>query len=404
MRIFKLEFALLLAAFIFIPSQTYAASKCYDAPFTLENGQSITTDDGSTRLVAQADGVVVLYDKTAEAGSNVLWRMTGTELVLSDGGNVSVLRSNGKTKWSSETASPYPTEFCVETGNISVYDKMTKNPLWQAYPVTHREAFETKLSTGDGSTCYVDDAGKAYCWGKRFQSTLESSTQSKITPTEIPELFNSYEASTGFRNLCDVDSSGRVACWSNKVKETKLFNARFLSNSTYHTCAITESYHVACWGDNTWGELGNGTTIDQTSPVLVESLSNVASVSTGTGGTCAVTFDGDIYCWGNNYFGQLGNLDSDISTTPVALRTSGDVSKVSVGEGHTCFLKKDGHVMCLGLNDKQELGNGNSTNSVVPVEVSNLSDVATISAGNFHTCALKNDGTVWCWGFNYRGN
>ena len=74
-----------------------------------------------------------------------------------------------------------------------------------------------------------------------------------------------------------------------------------------HTCALTGSGGVMCWGYNRHNELGDGTTIERSSPVAVSGLSaGVSAITTGARHRSALTSVG-VRCWGYNYYGQLGD-------------------------------------------------------------------------------------------------
>ena len=81
-----------------------------------------------------------------------------------------------------------------------------------------------------------------------------------------------------------------------------------------HTCALLADGTAACWGDNAFGKLGDGTTIDRLTPVRVL-LTNSGPIASGLDHTCTVAADGIPRCWGDNAFGQIG----DATTLPRVL-------------------------------------------------------------------------------------
>ena len=91
-----------------------------------------------------------------------------------------------------------------------------------------------------------------------------------------------------------------------------------------------------CWGDNTYGQLGNGTNTSSSSPVRVKDSSGaltgkiVTAVTAGSSHACALDSSGGAYCWGDNGSGQLGNASTANSSVPVRLSNSGAISGSTV--------------------------------------------------------------------------
>lgn len=189
-----------------------------------------------------------------------------------------------------------------------------------------------------------------------------------------------------------------------------------ISSGYRHNCVLTSSSGIKCWGDNSSGQLGDGTTSDRRLPVDVPSLmSGIAVVDGGDSHTCAVTTEGQVKCWGRNELGQLGiGTNSDLfGSNPNPLDTCANelceeplsnIVDVSTGDSHTCALTEDATVKCWGLNDHGQLGGGTLLSTNTPIDVVGLDvDIVAVEAGAFHTCALTVNGGVKCWGKNGEG-
>ena len=170
---------------------------------------------------------------------------------------------------------------------------------------------------------------------------------------------------------------------------------------------------VMAWGVNTSGQLGDGTTTAQLSPVPVAGLgtgSGVIAISSGGSHNLALKSDGSVVAWGDNSFGQLGDgtRTNRLSPVPVTgLGAGSGVVAVVGGLFHSFAIKADGSVVGWGYNATGQLGNGSvTTDELTPTPVTGLgagSGVAAISADGYHALALKSDGSVVAWGYNAFG-
>ena len=195
---------------------------------------------------------------------------------------------------------------------------------------------------------------------------------------------------------------GSTSDSSSPVQVKNLSGVTQVSAGGFHSCAVV-SGSVKCWGRNSDGQLGDGTTTASSTPITVSGVSGAVAVSCGTYHTCALLSGGTVTCWGDNAFGQMGNgAVSGDQLTPTAVASLSGVTAVTSAGWHSCVIAGGG-VKCWGLNDFGQIGTG-STNESEPTPLSvAVSGVVSLSAGDGHTCAALSGGSAKCWGRNDYG-
>ena len=326
--------------------------------------------------------------------------------------------------------------------------------------------------TSYGFSLAVGSDGNAYAWGDNsFGQLGDGTTTSRNTPVtvktpdrktypDLPADFTYVQVSAGETHSLALGSDGNAYAWGNngsgqlgdgtttsrhapvRVKTPDRNTYPDLpADFTYVQVSAGGSYSLAlgsdgnayAWGNNTNGQLGNGTTsYRQTTPVKVGKLAGVPTdfayvqVSAGETHSLALGSDGNAYAWGYNYFGQLGGNGSYTQTTPVRVKTPDRKTypdlpadftylQVSAGGQHSLALGSDGNAYACGDNSLGPLGDGTTTNRSTPVRVKTPDHKVypdlpkdftylQVSAGTDHSLAIGSDGYVWAWGCNSYGN
>ncbi len=223
-----------------------------------------------------------------------------------------------------------------------------------------------------------------------------------IVTNDAPALFRLGVTTVTWTATDHSGNSTRCA------QTVKIIYAPPLAGGQAHSLAVNVDGTASAWGNNTYGQLGNGTTTSSTTAVPVSGLTGILAVTSGNLSSYAVTNSGTVYAWGDNTYGQLGNGTRTRSTSRVQVSGLSGVTQVAAGNAHVLALKSDGTVVGWGLNNAGQLGTTSASFFTTPVAVPGLTNVVQVAAGGLpgwagHSAALKNDGTVWTWGYGKHG-
>ena len=277
-------------------------------------------------------------------------------------------------------------------------------------------AVKIKSFYSNGKTSVaISEEGDLYCWGYNEYGQVGNKTiDNQLTPVKVLENVKEFSMSkrVGY-TFGAITSNGDLYCWgynkygqvgdgttTNQLTPVKVLeNVKdFSISSNYTSGAITANGDLYCWGNNEYGQVGNGTTdrgYKQLTPVKI--LENVKDFSAGYT-TAALTINGDLYCWGDNESGQVGNETSyRVQTSPVKILEN--IKEFSLN-GTTTALTLDGDLYCWGYNSNGEVGNGTRDNQKTPIKI--LENVKKCLMTDTAS-AITTNGELYCWGYNSNG-
>jgi len=185
------------------------------------------------------------------------------------------------------------------------------------------------------------------------------------------------------------------------------------------TLAVRTNGDLYAWGGNTRGQVGDNTTSRKVFPVWINTtntggqLPRITDVSAGENHSLAITTTGDLYAWGDNSRGQLGvGVGISSSLRPMKVPGISEVIAVSAGSEYTMAITENGDLYAWGRNSSGQLGDGTTDDKFLPVNLGGLGvgldgGVTNVSASfgrdSAHTVAVKWDGSLWAWGANHNG-
>lgn len=291
--------------------------------------------------------------------------------------------------------------YCATDGAGVLYCWEARAATPTVIPVGHPIA---RLNSVD---CGVTTASTSVCWGGVAIQPAESAPITGLTEvagesaaTGAPyfcsiiggEVFCNGDNSAGQLGDGTLNSNG--APFSVKAQGLSDIVQVWTANENPSTCAVSATGALFCWGANGDGQLGVGDNGVHLAPTLVN-LPGAKQVAMGVTSACAVTTAGGMYCWGGDASGTTG-LNGQSTTVPTATSLS-SATAVSMGYGHGCAITSDGSLYCWGGRGEGVCGNQEQC-PPTPTKVTGLSGIVSVATSFLSTCAIAHDGSIHCMG------
>jgi alpha-tubulin suppressor-like RCC1 family protein len=370
---------------------------------------AIQSDGSMWAFGANAQGQLGIGNTTQQTSPQVVGSSSDAWLTAAGGNQFSLGIKTDGTLWSWG----YNTSGQLGFGN-------TTSP--QKTPKQIGTSHWLKVAAGTSHALAIRDDGTLWAWGLNDKGQLgNGNTTNQSSPVQI------------------TSTSGP---WIE------------ITAGDHFSAAIKADGSLWAWGDNSSGQLGIGSTTNQSAPKQVGTFRGWQSVNAGLSFLVAVKADGMLYTWGNNSNGQLAN-GSTTSTTAAGnarfagakrtilaaggstagnvrstgwIETWGDNSVGELGQGTVdgnahedstvmgtgtlwkalafgrsqgLAVRGDGTLWGWGGNANGEVGNGTTTLKSSPVQIGTDSKWVAVAASASHSFGLKADGTLWGWGENY---
>jgi alpha-tubulin suppressor-like RCC1 family protein len=319
--------------------------------------------------------------------------------------------------------------YCWGEGGVGQLGADPSAPRSRPQPVVGGLRF-TSLSAGDSHTCGITPDWNAYCWGYNYIGQLgNGSVDNSFVPIKVAGGLALQTISAGNVHTCALTLSGNAYCWGadfggvlgtgqpgpdgcqfspcaltpQPVAGGLTFTV--ISAGDTETCGVTSTGQAYCWGQNTYGQLGDGTRQTRAVPTPVYGGLVFASTTAGRSHVCGLTQSGGTFCWGRSDFGQVAAPDGSaeqLTPAPV-MHLTGRPANLSAGFLHTCRTSDDGTAECWGNNSFGQLGDGTTRHAFSRVLVTGNLKFQQIESGGNHTCGLSRADYLYCWGYNVAG-
>ena len=217
-----------------------------------------------------------------------------------------------------------------------------------------------RVSSNYNHTVAIKTNYTLWAWGLNTSGQLgDNTTANKLSPVQIGTLTDWANVSAGFQYTIAIKTNGTL--WA--------------------------------WGRNGYGQLGDNTIINRSSPVQVGALttwtSSDSTLASGLYHNVAIKTDGTLWAWGRNYLGRIGDGTTINRSSPVQLGAITNWLKVSAGNYHSIATRTTGTLWAWGDGWYGQIGDNANTTKTGPTQVGTLTNWLNIGAGSYHSMAVS---------------
>ncbi len=306
-----------------------------------------------------------------------------------------------------------------DDGQLGLGDKVTRGaPGKVALPsaaVAIASASAMSYLSLERSAAVLAD-GSLYLWGNGATTPFYVNDGSAISGLPTAAI---AQVALGATFTIALDSSGQVWAWGTNVDGQlgdgttvsrtvsaalvqgvggvgTLTGVRAIAAGGNHALALLSDGSVVAWGDNAYGQIGDGTTTDRSTPVVLGALADIAYVTACFAGSGAIASDGTLYSWGDDSI-ELNE------SSPAEIAAGGSWVSAEMDFGSFSAVTSDGRLVLAGKGVMGNRGDGKhlGPDSYLPLAVP--ASVTRAAAGEEFSLALAADGTVYAWGSNEFG-
>jgi alpha-tubulin suppressor-like RCC1 family protein len=178
----------------------------------------------------------------------------------------------------------------------------------------------------------------------------------------------------------------------------------------YHNIVLDDNYRAWTWGRNDYGQLGDNSLDQKSSPVSVYGDHRFVDIAAGELHTYALKADGTICTWGEGDYGKLlHHTDQSARSIPhcgtIGVEECVNLLPNTGNYMHSTLLRCSStwQAWTWGCNTDGKLGDGSVSNKSTPTQVIGNKKWIDMSGGGNHTIAIDQDGHIYAWGDDSKG-
>jgi len=197
--------------------------------------------------------------------------------------------------------------------------------------------FEQVTSTSNSNFFGLTSDGTAYAWGYNFVGQLGiGSVFDSSSPTLVLGGLKFKQINLASNTIFGLLNNGTLYAWgsstfgllgnntsapsmSSPIPVLGGYKFKQIYGGAGHVMGLATNENIYTWGDNTYGQLGDGTAISKSSPTLVIGAYTFKQIVAGIYGynSYGITTEGKVYSWGYNTDGELGDNSIVVKSSPV---------------------------------------------------------------------------------------